>query len=115
MRRGNILVKAILLILLAFFISEVSAYVGEEEEYSIIEKDHKKGLVNKKGRVLIPPEYEDLGWTNGGTKLLENVIGFKKDGLWGISNTKNEKITEPLYTSLTRLNENWSVASKKLP
>ncbi len=86
-----------------------------EEEYSIIEKDQKKGLVNKKGRVLIPPEYEELGWTNGGTQLLEDVIGFKKNGLWGILNTKNEKITQPVYHSLTRFNKNWIVASKKLP
>lgn len=114
-RRGNILSKGILLILLVLIISEVSAYAGKEEEYSIIEKDHKKGLINKNGRVIIPPEYEDLGWTNGGTLLLENVIGFKKGGLWGILNTKNEKITEPLYVSLARLNENWIVASKKLP
>lgn len=91
------------------------AFANGEEEYSIIEKDHKKGLVNKKGRVLIPPEYEDLGWTNGGARLLEDVIGFKKDGLWGILNTKNEKVTEPVYTSLTRFNESWIVASKKLP
>jgi hypothetical protein len=85
-----------------------------EEEYSIIEKDQKKGLVNKKGRVLIPPEYEQLGWTNGGTQLLEDVIGFKKNGLWGILNTKNEKITQPVYHSLARFNKNWIVASKKL-
>ncbi|MCG8310076.1 MAG: WG repeat-containing protein, partial [Cytophagales bacterium] len=42
-------------------------------------------------------------------------LGFKKDGLWGILNTKNERVTEPIYTSLTRFNDNWIVASKKLP
>ncbi len=88
---------------------------GSNEEYTIVEKDHKKGMINKKGRVLIPIEYDDLGWTNGGSRLLENVIGFKKDGLWGILNTKNEKVTEPIYHSLTRFNDNWIVASKKLP
>ncbi len=97
------------------FVPPAEVFAEEEEEYSIIEKDHKKGLVNKKGRVLIPAEYEDLGWTNGGTQLLENVIGFKIDDLWGILNTKNERITEPLYKSLTRFNENWIIASKKLP
>ena len=103
------------LAIISFFWFSTNTLAKEGEEYSIIEKDHKKGLVNKKGRVLIPPEYEDLGWTNGGTKLLENVLGFKKDGLWGILNTKNEHVTEPIYTSLSRFNENWIVASKKLP
>lgn len=115
MRIKNIYGKSLILLILVFFSIWPHAFAGEGEEYSIIEKNQKKGLVNKKGRVLIPPEYEDLGWTNGGTQLLENVIGFKKDGLWGILNTKNEKITEPVYTSLTRFNEDWIVASKKLP
>jgi hypothetical protein len=90
-------------------------FAAKEEGCSIIEKNHKKGLVNKNGRVLIPPEYEDLGWTNGGPQLLENVIGFKRDDLWGILNTKNEHITEPVYNSLARFNEKWIIASKKLP
>ena len=94
---------------------QVQAFGGGGEEYEIIEKGHKKGLAIKNGRVVIPPEYEDLGWTNGSTMLLENVIGFRKGGLWGILNTKNEKVTEPIYTSLTRFNDEWIVASKKLP
>lgn len=106
--------QGILLIVLVNFLPLAEVFASEEKEYSIIEKDHKKGLINKKGRVLIPPEYEDLGWTNGGTLLLENVIGFKKGELWGVLNTKNERITEPIYTSLTRYNENWIVASKKM-
>ncbi len=110
----GLLIIVFILLFIQLFIAH-SGYSGGEEEYAIIEKDHKKGLVNRKGRVLIPPEYEDLGWTNGGAQLLEDVIGFKKNGLWGILNTKNEKVTEPVYTSLTKFNENWIVASKKLP
>ena len=115
MRVGNILRKRLYLLVFVFFCLEFQSIAGEGEEYSIIEKNHKKGLVNKKGRVLIPAEYEDLGWTNGGTQLLENVIGFKKNGLWGILNTKNEKVTDPIYASLTKFNEDWIIASKKLP
>lgn len=107
--------RGLILLIIAIFFIRFYTIAGEGEEFVIIEKDHKKGLVNKKGRVIIPPEYEDLGWTNGGTLLLENVIGFKKDGLWGVLNTKNERITEPVYTSLARFNESWIVASKKLP
>ena len=90
------------------------SYAKGNEGYSIIEKDHKKGLVNKRGRILIPPEYEDLGWTNGNTQLMEDVIGFKKGGLWGLLNTKNEKVTEPVYSSIARFNDDWIVASRKL-
>jgi hypothetical protein len=107
--------KGLLIIVFILLLIPLFATAGGEDEYEIIEKGQKKGLVNKKGRVLIPAEYEDLGWTNGSTLLLENVIGFRKNELWGILNTKNEKITEPVYNSLTRFNESWIVASKKLP
>lgn len=113
MRIDNNKGKGLQLIVFILLFNPLFLFAGGEKEYSIFEKNQKKGLVNKKGRVLIPPEYEDLGWTNGGTQLLEDVIGFKKDGLWGILNTKNEKVTPPVYTSLTRFNENWVIASKK--
>jgi len=109
------IIRYTFLLATAFLSFQLQSLAGEGEEYEIIERDHKKGLANKNGRVIIPPEYEDLGWTNGGTKLLENVIGFKKGELWGILNTKNEKVTEPIYSSLTRFNDEWMIASKKLP
>jgi hypothetical protein len=107
--------KGLLIIVFILLFIPLFATMSGEDEYEIIEKDQKKGLANKKGRVLIPPEYEDLGWTNGSAQLLEDVIGFRKNELWGILNTKNEKVTEPVYTSLARFNESWIVASKKLP
>lgn len=102
-------------ILIVLLVTTGSAFAAGGEDYSIIEKDQKKGLANKQGKVIIPPEYEDLGWTNGSTQLLEDVIGFKDGDLWGILNTKNEKITGAVYTSLTRFTDNWIVASRKLP
>lgn len=115
MRIFSILGKGIQIIIIISLTVAGPALSGEGEEYSIIEKDQKKGLANKKGRVIIPPEYEDLGWSTGSDQLLEDVIGFKQGNLWGILNTKNEKITEPVYTSLARFNDFWIVASKKLP
>lgn len=112
--KKNLFGERPLLILLTLFMIGIPSF-AREEGYAIIEKDHRKGLVNNKGRVVIPPEYEDLGWSTGEAEILENVIGFKKDGLWGILNTKNERITQPVYTSLARFNDNWIVASKKLP
>ncbi|MCG8308981.1 MAG: WG repeat-containing protein, partial [Cytophagales bacterium] len=90
MRKGFFSEKWLYLLFLGLLWYQIPMLAGKGEEYSIIERNDKKGLVNKKGRVLIPPEYDELGWTNGGTQLLENVIGFKKDGLWGVLNTKNE-------------------------
>lgn len=85
MTKGIFSVKWLYLLFVGLFWFHIPVSAREGEEYSIIEKNDKKGLVNKKGRVLIPPEYEDLGWTNGGTKLLENVLGFKKRWFMGDS------------------------------
>jgi hypothetical protein len=108
---GNFLFLVVFLIFFGSFLT----FAGDRDEYAVFEENQKKGLANKNGRVLIPPEYDDLGWTNGSAQLLVDVIGFKQGDLWGILNTRNEKITEPIYTSLTRFNESWIVAAKKLP
>ncbi len=115
MRVFDILKMGIRFIIIFFLFAVGETLAGKGEDYSIIEKDQKKGLANKYGKVIIPPEYEDLGWTNGNTQLLEDVIGFRDGDLWGILNTKNEKITEPVYISLARFTGNWIVASRKLP
>jgi hypothetical protein len=101
-----------ILLLLAVRVPEVHA---EGEGYAVFEENHKKGLVDEKGDVLIPAWYEDLGWSNGDAKIIDDVIGFKLNGLWGILNTKNQKVTKPQYLSLDPFNNNWIVASKKLP
>jgi len=84
------------LLFLVFSNSHAESVFFEGEEYAVFEQNQLKGLADKKGHVVIPPEYEDLGWTTGEIYLLENVIGFKKNGLWGLVNLKNEQITEPL-------------------
>ncbi len=82
-------------------------------EYSIIHIKDKKGLVNKKGAVLIPPVYEDLGWSDGSVELVDNTLGYKKNGLWGLVNIKNEQVTAPIFSYLQRLNEDRIIAAKK--
>ena len=62
------------------------------KEYSIIEKGQRKGLVNNRGKVIIPAEYEDLGWSEGEAEVIADVIGYKENNRWGlikINNTKN--------------------------
>ncbi len=102
-------------VLLITFLTGLQAYGLEGEHYSIIEKDHKKGLVNQKGEVLIPTEYDDLGWSEGMPHAIDDMIGYKKNGLWGLLNTKNEKLIEPVYTYLLPFDDNNLIGAKKLP
>jgi hypothetical protein len=36
--------------------------------------------------------------------LVDGVVGYKKDGLWGLQNSKGEAITLPKYVSVEKIN-----------
>ena len=71
------------------------------EEFFIIVENGKKGLKNAKGKVVIPPKYENIGWSDGTTAPVDGVIGFQKNGLWGIISVSNKIITDAEYIKLT--------------
>lgn len=83
-------------------------------EFTIVEKGNKKGLFDKDGNVILPIEFDDLGWSKGMPEVLDNkVIGYREGNLWGLISLKNKKITAPLYTSLVPSQENYIIASKR--
>ncbi|MGK7395822.1 MAG: WG repeat-containing protein [Candidatus Cyclobacteriaceae bacterium M3_2C_046] len=83
-----------------------------DREFSVVEKDNKKGLANQKGELVIPVQYDDLGWSKGLPMVINNVVGYKKDNLWGLINIKNEKIVDPIFATITPFNQKYIIASK---
>ena len=102
--------------LIAVILSSVSLPVlsNIQEDYFIFLKDNKKGLRNAKDQVIIPAVYEDLGWTIGEFHPVDNVVGYKENGLWGLMSLKNNKVTESEFRNLYPLNRNLIVASKDI-
>ena len=88
-------------------------YPGPNPTFSIIEQDQKKGLVDQNGDIVIPIEYQDLGWSNGQQLVMNELLGYKENGLWGLINVKNQKITPAAYTALHPFDQNSIVAAKK--
>lgn len=82
--------------------------------YSIVEKNNKKGLADQNGAIIIPASYDDLGWSDGEPKVIANIIGYKENGLWGLINTKNSKVTEPLYREVSPFSVNLIMAARKV-
>ncbi|MDQ3393275.1 MAG: WG repeat-containing protein [Bacteroidota bacterium] len=82
--------------------------------YSIVEKDNKKGLADEKGTLVIPAKYDDLGWTKGTPLVIGNVIGYKENNSWGLINTKNQRVTAPLYSKIEPYNEDLLIAAKRI-
>ncbi len=87
------------LILLLFIVNGILPY-SYANEYSIFEENQKKGLKDHKGKELIPAEYDEIGWSDGQTIVLDGIIGFKVDEYWGLINLKNSKLTAPEFKDL---------------
>lgn len=91
----------------------VSSFSFAENQYSIIEKGDKKGLINEKGEIIIPAEYDDLGWSHGLPVVVDNTIGFKIKGKWGLLNTKNKKLIPAEYQDLYPFYDEALICSRK--
>ncbi len=82
-------------------------------EINIISKGSYKGLADPSGEIIIPAVHEEIGWSDGTVFLENEIIGYRDKGKWGLINTKNKKITPPLYNSLLPLGEEMFVAAEK--
>ena len=108
-------IKSLKLFLISFSVIFLSFNVFSasiNKSYSIVEENNKKGLVNEKGKLIIPVQYEDLGWSKGIPFFVNNVMGFKKNNLWGLINIKNQRVANPNYTSLIPVDNKYILASK---
>ncbi|MBR9999569.1 MAG: WG repeat-containing protein [Cyclobacteriaceae bacterium] len=90
-------------------ISFIQVYAND---YAIIEDGNHKGLADNKGKVIIPPIYDDLGWSEGGSAVVEDVIGYKTGELWGLISTRNIKITPADFIRIIPYDKHLLIASK---
>ncbi|MEL7004672.1 MAG: WG repeat-containing protein [Bacteroidota bacterium] len=81
--------------------------------YKIFEADGKVGMVDDEGNVLIPAEYDHIGWSRGELIPVNNTIGYRIAGKWGLISLKNQKITPAEYAQLFHANGGVLVAGKK--
>jgi hypothetical protein len=89
--------KALILLLFIVFGILPCSYANE---YSIFEQNQKKGLLDHRGKEIIPAEYDDIGWSDGQTKVFDGIIGYKIDEYWGLINLKNSKLTNAKFKDL---------------
>ena len=93
------------------FLFPIVASALNDEYFTIVEKDHKKGLFDENGKVIIPVAYEDLGWSAGLPQVYHKVIGFREGNLWGLIDIKNKKVSDARYTTLRPFQEKLLIAS----
>ncbi|MEP1094019.1 MAG: WG repeat-containing protein [Cyclobacteriaceae bacterium] len=83
------------------------------EDFSVFEKDGRFGIKNEAGAIAIPAVYEKLGWSTGDQVVFEGVIGFRRDGLWGLVSIKNKVLTENKFYTLSPFEDGLLLASIK--
>ncbi len=103
---------AFLFFLLAFSAGATANPSNDDARFTIVEKNALKGLFSEEGAMIIPIEYEDLGWSGGFPTVYNKVIGYKEKGQWGLIDVKNHKVTEAKYYDLTPFYDKLIVASK---
>jgi hypothetical protein len=90
------------------------SFLSVSHPYIVFEENGKVGLKNQDGKVLIPAQYEAIGWSNNEFSVLNNVTGYRTGSGWGLIGLNNQKITKHEYTSLIPAEGGLIVAGKKL-
>lgn len=110
-------VRSIFLWLVLVFVSTHSLCSNhipfESNEFTLFKENGKVGLKDEQGEVLIPAIYEAIGWSDGGLSIIDEVVGYKVDGLWGLIHTTNKVITSAEYLALRPGEGDFLVAQKK--
>ena len=90
---------------------------GFKGDYAIVEgKNLKKGIIDKKGNLVIDFIYDDL------ENLAENFVAYKKDNKWGFIDIVKKSKTEAMYERTKEfkeglapvlINDKWGFINKK--
>ena len=78
----------------------------------VFESNGLYGLKGVDEEILIQPNYQHLGWSDGATNVGENVIGYH-EGNWGLMTLKGRKLTKPVYYDLRMVDEGLIIAGIK--
>ncbi|MBX2941831.1 MAG: WG repeat-containing protein [Cyclobacteriaceae bacterium] len=69
-------------------------------DYQLFEENGKYGVKDEKGKVVITPAFEALGWSDGSFSIVGQVTGYKTSKRWGLINLKAQRLTEAEYLNL---------------
>ncbi|MGF1639161.1 MAG: WG repeat-containing protein [Cyclobacteriaceae bacterium] len=86
-----------------------------DSSYNVVEQSDKQGLTDKKGKIIIPVIHEELGWSTGGRQVVGSVIGYRSQGKWGLLNTRNHRVADPVYSHMEPFDEQLIIACRMMP
>lgn len=81
---------------------EVSGFF---EGYSMVKRDGKYGIINRKGKVILPIEYDNSGWRSMEYIFSENLAMVEKNEKYGFVNKSGEIVIPIIYESAQHCTE----------
>ena len=74
----------------------------------------KYGLKNTTtGVVLFEAQYDDIGWSEGQFRIINNRIGLKQNEKWALATTDGSKVTRHYYSVLYPFNNNLFIIGER--
>lgn len=78
---------------------------GFFDGYSMVKQNGKYGIINKKGKVILPIEYDNSGWRSMEYIFSENLAMVEKNGHYGFVNKQGEIVIPLVYESAQHCTE----------
>ena len=85
------------------------------DQFLLFEENGKVGLKDEEGKVLIPAQYDAIGWSNGKLSIVDKVVGYQSEGMWGLIHTSNKVLTPPEFLDIKPGEGSFFIAQKKSP
>lgn len=96
-----------------FFYFLLISFFSAAHGYTVFEQNGRVGLKDERGQVIIPAEYDALGWSDGSFTITGNVTGYRTSNRWGLINLSNHRVTTAIYESLLPGDASLIIARKK--
>ncbi|MBS1952079.1 MAG: hypothetical protein OJF59_000977 [Cytophagales bacterium] len=88
--------------------------IASAADYQPFQEKGKMGIKDSKGTVIIPPQFDALGWSDGSFSVVGDVTGYRQNNLWGIINLKKVTVAKPEFESLVYASGDFLIARKKI-
>lgn len=98
-KKGVLLKKNGKLIKLPKEVEHIEKFQRDPNFLKFKNKKNKVGLLNRKGKIIIPPVYDNIEFEDEDIVESTNYFFVEKDGLWGVIDTQNNLIIPYKYTS----------------
>ncbi|HCW08070.1 MAG TPA: hypothetical protein DGG95_11980, partial [Cytophagales bacterium] len=95
-------------------LSSCVATSGFAKQYQTYQENGKVGMKDEAGKVVLPPKFEALGWSDGSFSVIGEITGYRLQGFWGIINLKKEFVTKAEYEKLEYTSGECIIAQRKI-